>query len=101
LLILIYRIVITGVDGFVWRRRRRRQAAPEMDFDFSSLPSTLFQEEFLTIWNDLQNTVGKVIDFDLESCVTGAKISSREKTNLPWDRVPLPDYLQADKDESQ
>ncbi len=34
------------------------------------------QDELMEAWNDLEKTVGKIIQFDLDSCLTAASTSS-------------------------
>lgn len=44
----------------------------------------------MTAWNDLQETVGKVIEFDLDSCTNASSHSysrSQTENELPWDKL--------------
>lgn len=55
----------------MWRTNRRKRSPNESD-------------ELLEAWNDLQQTVGKVIDFDLDSCLDSSTPKSSRHGLLLW-----------------
>lgn len=65
-----------GYESFVWRANRRKRRDTVVGVaGLQSSPGAMLnleQDELVEAWDDLQHTVGKVIEFNLDSCLAAA-----------------------------